>query len=537
MSLTTLSIKTTFNRITGKVVIEDTTDYAGQGIDVSTAGLNGYLSITYDTGSGSIVLYNNIGGGSPDVTPASSTVATCDVNIPTTSDGKPVPASYTVTYNVVSGTLPADVTSSFEYTYSLTDAQICIGTQVNCLTSSITSTDDTDYGVLADTIVREHTLYPPPTSGQSVLGPLDLKTLVYSPISTTTWTAQVVSTVTYIQADSLNVIVSYSGSKEFQATCDVNLSKIICCLEGVNNYYEDILYKDTVKAAIYNNTVIQPTMRHLTLFLAAQSAGNYDVMTSEYQEILDASKCSENCGCGTDTPYIVQVLGGGSSGGVYVVDSPSGNISVTSTVVGDTTTYSLNLSTALLTAIAGIRQYTADTTTPAYLSVATTGTNPRNIRINWVGGVPYSPNAIVTNLTAVKNGGIGTYYTVSEQRINTNGTGVQTATIDVGTAVGASTEAAAITYSGFAAAQSGYDTIVNAQCQLVKFTNAVDYTVNTNIAAEVLYINQSATTGSVTIRMINPVTGNPYTLADLDGIVESQGATICLTINFLYNPA
>ena len=542
MALTTLSVKTTFNRVTGKIIIEDTTDYSGQGVDVTTANLEGYLSISYDIGGGNVVIYNNIGGSTPDITPATSLVSVADIDIPLSNDNTPLPAEYTVTYNVISGTLPADVTDAFQYTYSLTDTTISIASKVDCLSSSITSDDDTNYdvdGVTISALTRAHTLFPPPASGLAVMGPLDLKTLVYSPIATTTWSSEVVTTVTYIQGDSLNITVQYSGSKEFAATCDVNLSKIVCCLVGIDNEYEALECKNPTKAAIFKTNTIDPTMRHLTLFLAAQSAGNYDKMTSEYQKILDASHCTEDCGCNSSQPTIVQILGSGGGGGggsIYVVDSPSNNISVTSEVVGNTTTYHLNLSSALLTAISNIRQYTASTTTPAYINVTTTSGNPTNFRVNWVGGALPVGGVQRLFIGMIKNNSTPTpYYNAASAIINNYGNGLNTTnTIFVGSAVGASSEVALIQITGFlnnTIYPNG--TLLNTHVTLNAKSNSVpSFTDNVNLGVEMLWYDKLDPYGKIILRFVNPVTGNPYTLGDLDGIVGSTDyILVSLTIS------
>lgn len=536
MALTTLSVKTTFNRVTGKIVIEDTTDYVAQGVDVSTDGLEGYLSVTYNIGSGEIVLYNNIGGSTPDISPATSLISSADIDIPLANDGiTPLPAEYTVTYNVISAILSADVTAVTQYTYSLVDTSIAIQSQVNCLTSSITSTDVTDYtsdGCTIESIVRAHTLFPPPASGQTVMGPLNLESLVYSPISTTTWTSQVISTVTYLQSDGLYISVQFTGSKEFQATCDVNLSKIVCCLINLDNEYESLESTNTVKAASFKSLTIEPTMRHLTLFLAAQSAGNYDKMTSEYQKILNASHCTEDCGCNDDGPTIVQVLSAGSS--VCVVDSPSGNIAVTSEVIGDTTYYHLNLSTALLTILSNVVQYTADTTTPSYISVTTSGTNPKNFRINYVGPTPNQAGLMVRDLVVYKNTGVGNNYLLDNAAVSTYGlrfTGSETMYLGQSN-VALSTDIACVKVTGFFdPTDYPVPSEYTVHAQVERSADALSYTAAKQVECEVLWKDPTNASGSFVLRLYDPTTGTPYTFADLDTLLGTTGVYISLTVS------
>jgi len=280
-------------------------------------------------------------------------------------------------------------------------------------------------------------------------------------------------------------------------------------------------------------------MRHLTLFLAAQSAGNYDKMTSEYQKILDASHCTEDCGCNSSQPTIVQILGSGGGGGggsIYVVDSPSNNISVTSEVVGNTTTYHLNLSSALLTAISNIRQYTASTTTPAYINVTTTSGNPTNFRVNWVGGALPVGGVQRLFIGMIKNNSTPTpYYNAASAIINNYGNGLNTTnTIFVGSAVGASSEVALIQITGFlnnTIYPNG--TLLNTHVTLNAKSNSVpSFTDNVNLGVEMLWYDKLDPYGKIILRFVNPVTGNPYTLGDLDGIVGSTDyILVSLTIS------
>lgn len=360
MAAPTLSFNTTFDRSTGKIILTDTTNYATF-INLSNPAnyVNGYIRITYTTGSGSIVLYDNLGGATPDIELVGGVLVwNADINIPLTTAGNPLPADYTVLYQSNSGfstignsTYSLNATNT--YTYNIVDPSICIETVVDCATSTATSTDVTSYDIQNATIisiVRAHTQYPPPASGYTVNGPYNLITVNYTPIVTTTWTIEIISTVTYLLTSGLYVIVQLTGIKEFQVLCDTNLSKILCCLTDLQKQYEALECSNPVKAENFKTNRLDPTQQHLLLFLAAQTAGNQTKMDQQYAAILEVSGCSESCNCNGTTPTAVNPSQGGPAA-LFNIDSPLNTVQVTSTSAGNLTTFHLDVSTTIQNAV------------------------------------------------------------------------------------------------------------------------------------------------------------------------------------------
>lgn len=547
MAQPTLTFNTTFNRNTGKIVVTDTTNYLSYGINLATLGnfVNGYVRITYTTGGGTSVLYDNIGGATPDIQLVLGVLVwNADINIPLTTAGLPLPAEYTVYYESYCGydgngdNFAVNTTNIYQY--DIVDPSICIETSVDCATSTATSVDTTVYEIqnaIVFSITRAHTQFPPPASGYAVNGPYNLVTVTYTPIVTTTWTAEVISTVTYLLMSGLYVVVNLTGVKEFQVICDTNLSKILCCLTDLQKQYEALECTNPVKATSFRTNRLDPTLQHLVLFLAAQTAGNQTKMAQQYAAIIEVSGCSESCNCNGTTPTAVSPSQGGPAA-LFIVNSPLGTIQVQTTVNGNLTTYSLELSAALQAAIAAIDHTIVTTGTPTYLNLTSnTVGNTTTYNIDYLPpanpiGFSVCSKRIFMDLTAP-----GTfpaaYLPIAWTQIGSTGTGINVVGshfIGLGTSFpNAATDYAIITVSGILAVPTNpYSVTAQIMSRYTSASNTVAY----DIACEVLYSNFS--TGTITLRLVNPVTGQPLKLADLitaNAFNAMKELYITLTIN------
>lgn len=528
-----ISFTTTFNRVTNTITFVDTTNYVAQGFILGgPASMKGYIKVSYNTGAGDVIVYNNLPTPPNPPWPATASsnvganvVFTPTINIPLTSSGDPIPATYTVTYYVAvfAGLLTFTDTQINTYQYHFTDPDVCIETVINCLESAIQSTDDTDYSVPNGTItsiVRQHTLYPPPASGQPTLGPLNNITLLYTPIYTTTWTAEVISTVTYLMNDGLIVIVELSGVKEFQALCDTNLSKIICCLVNLQKEYEALECKNPVKAAIFKSTKLDPSLQHLALFLAAQSAGNQSKMDTEYAALLEASGCGGDCGCGDSTPVLVQPTGLGFT---YNLTSTGGTIDITTTVVGSAITWNVEVDPAILAAIQNVTTTVVSTNTPSYLTVTQVGAAPNlNYQVDFIDGalgdyveklftidptVNVTPDYLEYNVQSIVNRGLG---------VNPVGGQITVLGLDINSSPVVPNTApsfAAFLVSNILITPTNPYTVDVSVMSVNSQTSPPNVTSINNIAAEVYYCD--VTSGDVYFRLINPQNGSVYTLQDI----------------------
>jgi hypothetical protein len=543
MAQPTLTFITTFDRNTGKIVVQDTTDYLSYGINLATLGnfVQGYVRITYTTGNGTSVLYDNINGGTPDIALVNGVLTwNADINIPLTTAGVPLPAEYTVYYEAFCGydsnLNSYTVNTTNIYQYNIVDPSICIETSVDCATSTATSVDTTKYEIQNATvvsIVRAHTQFPPPASGYAVNGPYNLVTVTYTPIVTTTWTAEVISTVTYLLTSGLYVIIDLTGVKEFQVVCDTNLSKILCCLTDLQKQYEALECTNPVKAENFRANRLDPTLQHLVLFLAAQTAGNQTKMDQQYAAILEVSGCSESCNCNGTTPTLVSPSQGGPSQ-LFIVDSPLGTIQVQTVVNGNLTTYSIELSPALQAAIAAINHTVVTTGTPSYLALTSnTVGNTTTYNVNYI--PPASPLGFsMTNkriLIDTYNTGLtpATYMNISWVDIVNSGSNIANPashSVKLAQTINVPTDLAILYVSGiFVNPALPYTVTANVMSKFALLSPTAVY----DIKADVIFC--SFISGTIAIQLVNTVTGQPYLLSELTGFQGYRNLYISLTIN------
>jgi hypothetical protein len=545
MAFTQVDIKTTFDRVSGFIVIEDITDYAGQGVVLGTTPAEGFLKVEYNTGGGWITIYYNLPGPTPDINPPSFYINQFDINIPL-SGGLPLNANYRVSYLVnITGTFES-ASNQFEYEYYFRDPEICIQTTLDCQCSKITSVDVTNYNVdyaTVNLITRAHTLYPPPASGWTPLT-ANVVTLVYTPIVTKTWTSEIVSTVEYLQDNGLYVTVELSGSKEIDAVCDTNLGKILCCLTQIDKTYNNYLCKSPVKAENYAQMVVQPTWRYITLFLAAQTAGDQTKAAAAYQHIIDYSGCGD-CKC-NDGPELVTGCGSGAGGGssmVYAVESQDGSIDVTQNVVGNTTTFNIEVSTALQNIINNLGNAIDVVGVAPEITVTSAGTNPKVFSVAYTGAEPHT-NQIIQKQLVIEppSGSPGNFMDLTVYEIANQGPNVPTAphTYKLGfISPNTSSDFALVYISNFITAPLSKRYIANATINKLVGNSNVPLGPPAgassligqaqNIRVEVFHSYTASTSGLVVLRFIDPQ-GNPYNLAALSLFMNGNPLTVSLDI-------
>lgn len=538
MALTTLAIQPTFNNISGQIIVDDQTDYVGQGIPLDgTYTVSGFLAITLASATGTSTIYNNIGGTTPDIDPNTSTTSALTIDLPKDTEGNILQGTYTVVYNVIVGdpdqvgVIVADVTEAFSYTYQQDLPTVCLTADVNCQGATITSYDSTDYGLYA-TVSRTHNLYPPPATGGSTITGTQESLSSGSPIYDKTWTQEVISTVTYNLPDGLIAIVGVEGSREIPVVCDLGMSKIFCCLKKVFDKYNRLLAKNIVAANDLYIDTVKPMLEAMVMYNAAVAAGNTNGASYYYNLTIETSGCGEDCGCSSSDPQLIEPNIGSSN--VTIVTSPDNSISVVPVVDGITTTYQIQVSAALQAALSAIKNTVVTTATPTYLEVtsATVG-NTTTYTVNYkpVGGLGYSTSMKRLLIdTATTGTSPADYMEVTSSEVANIGVNIVSPatshTILLGQTVpNASTDVALITV-GNVLVDGTLPYQVTAQV-MGKYASAVVGAL-ADLDVEVIYSNVSS--GAVTLRLINPTSGNPYTLADLN--TKGYGSIyVTLTIN------
>lgn len=341
------SFQTTFRKdLTPDLQVTDTTDYTAAGVNIADVTI--FLKLSLVTSSGTSVIYDNLNGVTPDITPSISLVNTAVTPLPTTASNITF-GTYTIEakYVVVA---QADVAKTYTYSYNWTPPTISISHQTNIQTSTITTIDTTDYTSLMTAITRAHTTYPPPTSGGSNLVSA-LATNVYQGIYTGTWSDKVVSTVTFTFSSGLIVIDEITGCIEWNVITQVDINEVLCCVNSTISRYEQLRLENAVKAKNMFESVIQPLNMALLYYSTYVISGCTDKAAVQLAKIIELTGC-EDCNC--DDGCSIPIVPLADPAIVYVVDSPDLSITVVPQTVGTTTTYHIQVSATLQNLIANI---------------------------------------------------------------------------------------------------------------------------------------------------------------------------------------
>ena len=519
MALTTISIRTTLNNVNQQIVIEDTTDYAGQGVPLDgTWPIGGRISVILTSASGTSTVYDNLAGVNADIDPNASLTNAYPINLPLDTDGNIKQGTYTVNYvmtgeDPLGNTVNISITNTYDYDMDL--PEVCLSVSINCVSSIITSYDETDYGAYATTTSRVHTLYPPPASPMAVVTGSTSVLNAGPNIYDTTWTQKVVSTVTYTFPDGLLAVLELTGSREFGVTCDVGLGRIFCCLDKLQKRYDSALTQNAVRAVQMYEDTIKPTNEAMLMYKSALDAGDTNRAAYWYAQIIARSGCGEDCGCSSDGPQqIYPALG---SVGQFEVDSPDNSISVIPEVNGSITTFHIQVSAAIQALISNLFSTTITTATPSYLDIVQSGTGSnRNYNIDFIPtAITGASNSCVKQFVIEQGLDLtADYLEFTQTNLVNQGakiTNVGLQTVLLGTTVpNQSTDVAVFIISGVLV--TGTDPIA-VDAKVMRSNTLLTYTNTKNIEAEVFWIN--TTTGAIYVRLYNPQTGQPYTLGDV----------------------
>ena len=200
----TLSFSTIFNINSRSFKVQDTTNYASQGISLSDVA--GVIQLTTPRG----VTHLNTNYSAPDINQSVS-LGSAYFSLPTNAQGYILAGTYSVQYSVKqisTGTISI-VTNS--YTYSFIVPAINIIQNVDGYNSIFTSSDSTVYGTYAS-LTRTHQVTPPSSSPLSVITSNN-QVITYNPdIWSGLWTSQVTSVLVYNESDGLVINASLTAT-------------------------------------------------------------------------------------------------------------------------------------------------------------------------------------------------------------------------------------------------------------------------------------------------------------------------------------
>lgn len=342
----------------GKFILTDGSSYVANGI--ALADVIGYFVVDGPEG--------NIHTGSfasPDITGSVSLVYS-GIAIPKDADDNFIQGTYTFSYYVrVSGAVQPgdyeDTGNNFDFcpvhpplstVAPLRAAAPCIEVEVNCFCRQITAQDTTDY-TGATTGDHEFTLYPPPSLGLPSYVTNAL-TLTYNFSYSGGYEINVDAPLTYSYGDGqFSINTRVNGSVYKQVNCDIDLCALTTCY---NTYRERTLTQAGQYGGFLNlpKADLDKWLRITSAFMAFDNnmkCSNFTEADAIYDELKVLLAC--NCECDDDTPRLVNPYcsGNNSNSSITVVAAGTG-IDVNTTTVGDTTTYTVRVEAAYLSAIA-----------------------------------------------------------------------------------------------------------------------------------------------------------------------------------------
>jgi hypothetical protein len=541
MALTTsaILIQPTLDNVNTLITVEDLTDYVGNGINLVTTQVDGYLKITLNSSTGTSVIYDNLGGATPDIDYNNSPISTSTINLPVDANGYAVQGTYTIEYSIevypiANPNLGKTYTKNFPYLLQQDEPVVCLTADVNCAASSITSYDTTVYGTYAS-VSRVHTLFPPPASGYVPVVGTQATLSSGTPIVDKTWTQEVQSTVTYTYPSGMIFIVYVEGVREIPVVCDFGMSKIFCCLKKVFDRYNTLQTRNITAADAMFEDTVKPMLEAMVMYNAALTAGNPSSASFYYNQTIQVSGCGEDCGCTGSAPQVINPSAGATN--IVIVDSPDNSISVTPVIVGNTTTYEVQVSSTIQNALNALKNTAITTNTPLALDItSSTIGNTTTYNIDYVASPTPLGYNLCEKLISVNTINTGTfpsnYLTLTSTDIINSGANIAVPanhSVLLGQSnPNASTDYALINVSGIFVTPTNPFTV---NAQIVSKYNSLIPTIAYDLACEVLYCN--TTTGDITIRLVNPITGQPYKLSQLVVLGGSSygNILISLTIN------
>lgn len=354
----------------------DTTDWAGQGI--SLANVNGCFKIVSPSG---VTIYNNTDytGGGCDINTFNSLTSQQTIALPLSSGSLVESGDYIITYTQFDSNLFVYYTQVNTYTYEYVSPEVCISQTVDCISPQFTSVDLTEYEVegITPTLTRVHTIYYPNGSvgqGSPLVG--STATLATGVFYNGTETSEITSTLSYTFTDGLIVLDEITASKDIKVNCEY-ICSIYCCIRALEQQL--INTPITVNKNLYAqlSDTFQTVMGFVGLAQVAINCGKSDDVNCYLEKIMELTNCTSDCACSGDEPSRVSGLGGLIN--EVVVVSGGSPITVTPVVVGNTTTYTISLSTAVASLYNSVVAAGANVTSVTSASVGLTTTYTVNV--------------------------------------------------------------------------------------------------------------------------------------------------------------
>ncbi len=354
--MATISFSTTFNLTAPTALFNlfDTTNYVAQGIDPDA--VTGSFQITSPSGE---VIYDNLSNYNSatlaDIIRADSTENQIPIQIPTDLEQGAYSIYYKIWVDGIDETF--NVTEVFNFIYASPTVEIAGSVQVYTPSPLLTEYDNTVYIVnsVTPTIDRTATITYPPVMVNNVLSTPTATVGTTATTSSSTFysptqvTMSVVSDLEYSftgtgSYTSFTVLDTVSDAIQF----DIDATSYCSLYCGLHNYFlrvtanpQDANLKDTFSYM----------MGLVTLIQLAQNCGNTTAITTLVAEIEAVGNFTEECDCSGE---VTQVVGLGSLVNAYNVLGANSYITVTPVTSGNTTTFTIQLSTEFIATVVAL---------------------------------------------------------------------------------------------------------------------------------------------------------------------------------------
>lgn len=175
-----------------------------------------------------------------------------------------------------------------------------------------------------------------------------IPSFILSPVYNGEYTFVQTDTAIYEFDDNISVIVKYKKTTQKNSYCSISLCNIWCAYDAYVKAYDAIKGKGTVQERTYEKNLFRLSILVPQVMLGLQCGNDVGDLVDEIESIIGGD-C--NCGCGTAIPATGQfTLQNISITGATPCD---GDITVTTTTVGNNTTVTIKDVTYVISAAVG----------------------------------------------------------------------------------------------------------------------------------------------------------------------------------------
>jgi hypothetical protein len=164
-------------------------------------------------------------------------------------------------------------------------------------------------------------------------------TLSVNSFYTGTQTSSIAITQHWEYSNEISIVDDFSATEEHDVDCDQRLCDIYCSLISVYDKWQENKSTNLILANAYRDRLVG-ALPLLTLLKEAFECGKDDKIDSIKADIYEISGSSADCSCKDGDPVPIKGVGAAAT---TVVDSSGSGLTVSTSVLGDVTTYTVAL--------------------------------------------------------------------------------------------------------------------------------------------------------------------------------------------------